>query len=173
MKNRNLKIFLFSAAAGIVMTFSACTNATQGDAGQTAKDTLSEVTEEPATEELSERDKLIINRQELSFKDPENPTDFELKHTPQIDVMEADENGFAEVKITIGQNNIIHPTEAKHWIDYLKVWADDKLVAYVEYEAGLSRGYTAYKVKIDGVKTIKAEAGCNIHGIWSSEKTLE
>jgi superoxide reductase len=27
-------------------------------------------------------------------------------------------------------------------------------------------GYAAYKVKLDGVKTLTAREGCNIHGIW-------
>lgn len=35
-------------------------------------------------EELSERDKLIVNRNRMSVIDPNNPTDFELTHMPNI-----------------------------------------------------------------------------------------
>ena len=51
------------------------------------KDTTPPVTPAPEAvvePEKSEKEKLIINRQKMSFKDPENPTDFEWKHTPDI-----------------------------------------------------------------------------------------
>ena len=167
---KKIRLFLISAIAGSITLFSACTNAEE-TATETIADTLQ--TEEIAEPELSERDKKIVNRQELTFQDAENPTDFELKHTPQIDILEKDEKGFSEIRISIGQNGIIHPTEDNHWIDFLKFWADDKLIASIEYEAGLVGGFASFKVKLDDVKNLKAQIGCNIHGIWEFTKPVE
>lgn len=164
MKRREIiKVLGLSAVAGSVGLLSACTSNPEKEV--VATDTLTKPEEEKI--ELSERDKKIVNRQELSFHDPENPTDFELKHTPEINVLKKDENGFTEVKINIGQKGIIHPTEENHWIDFLTLWADDKQVAHIEYEAGIASGFAIFKLKLDGVKSIKAQIGCNIHGIWA------
>jgi len=165
MKRREIiKVLGLSAVAGSVGLLSACTTNTEEKVA--AADTLTKPEEEKV--ELSERDKKIVNRQELSFHDPEKPTDFELKHTPEISVLKKDDKGFTEVKIIVGQKGIIHPTEDNHWIDYLTLWADEKQVAHLEYEAGIASGFASFKIKLDGVKSIKAQIGCNIHGIWSS-----
>lgn len=113
--------------------------------------------------------KLIINRQKMSFADPENPTDFELKHTPEISFLDSDNNGFTKVKIHIGSKGIVHPTEDNHWIDYLKIYTNDKLVVFTEYENGPIRGYAEYYVKIAKGDTILVDAACNLHGIWSNK----
>jgi len=112
--------------------------------------------------------KLIINRQKMTFLDPENPTDFELKHTPEITVLEKDGLGFTRVKIHVGLKGIVHPTEENHWIDYLKIYTNDKLVSFIEYENGPIRGYAEFFIKLNPKDTIKVEAGCNLHGIWTN-----
>lgn len=116
------------------------------------------------------QDKLIINRQKMSFADPKNPTKHELKHTPDISFHEKDSNGFIKVLITIGQAGIIHPTESNHWIDYLKIYKNDELVSNMVFENGPIRGYGEHYIKLETGDIIKAEAGCNLHGIWESEK---
>ena len=117
---------------------------------------------------LSERDKKIVNRNEMTIKDPENPTKAELKHTPEIKLGDTDELAYTEVKITVG-TGIIHPSTEDHWIDFIKLYADDNLVGTVEFEPGTASGYTVFKIKKENIKTLKAEIGCNIHGIWHSE----
>jgi len=107
-----------------------------------------------------------MNRMEMKPKDPAKPTDFELKHLPQITVKEKDAKGYTMVEITVGQGGIIHPSTPNHWIDFIELYADDKLVGKTILEAELSRGATAFAVKLDGVKTVTARAGCNLHGIW-------
>jgi len=72
----------------------------------------------------------------MSFADPENPTDFELKHTPEITFLEADGIGFTRLKIHVGSKGIVHPTEENHWIDYLKIFTNEKLVVFTEFENG-------------------------------------
>jgi superoxide reductase len=116
--------------------------------------------------------KLIINRQKYSFADPQNPTDFELKHTPEITFLEADNSGFTKVRIHVGLNGIVHPTEENHWIDYLKIYNNDKLVVFTEYENGPIRGYAEFFIKLTKGDKLLVEAGCNLHGIWSNSATF-
>jgi superoxide reductase len=72
------------------------------------------------------------------------------------------------VEITVGQNGIIHPSTPDHWIDFIELYADDKLVGKSTLEAEISRGAASFAVKLDGVKTLTSKAGCNLHGIWTA-----
>jgi superoxide reductase len=139
------------------------------------KDTTPPVTPAPEAvvePEKSEKEKLIINRQKMSFKDPENPTDFEWKHTPDIQLGVTNDKGFTEIDIVVGSKNIIHPTEANHWIDYAMLYADEELLGVMNFELGRTGGFTSFKAKLDGVKVLRAEIGCNLHGIWESSLEL-
>lgn len=113
-----------------------------------------------------------MNRTEMKPQDTAKPTDFELKHLPQITVKEKDANGYTTVEITIGQGGIIHPSTPDHWIDFITLYADDKLVGKSTLEAEISRGVAAFAVKLDNVKTLTSKAGCNLHGIWTASATL-
>ncbi len=113
-----------------------------------------------------------MNRVKMTPADPKNPTNYELKHMPEIKLGKTDKKGFTTVKITVGQNGIIHPSTADHWIDYIELWADNKLVGRTELLPVVSRGYDSYKVNIKGFKKLTAVAGCNLHGIWEDSITL-
>ena len=108
----------------------------------------------------------------MSFIDPENPTDHELKHTPEITFLESDDKGFTKMKIHLGSKGIVHPTEENHWIDYLKIYSNDKLLVFTEFENGPIRGYAEYFVKLAKGDTVLVEAGCNLHGIWTNTATF-
>lgn len=114
----------------------------------------------------------VRNRMEMKPKDAAKPTDFELKHLPQITIKDKDANGYTTVEITIGQGGIIHPSTPDHWIDFITLYADDKLVGKSTLEAEISRGVAAFAVKLDTVKTLTSKAGCNLHGIWTATITL-
>lgn len=109
-----------------------------------------------------------MNRKEMKAKDPKNLDKGELKHTPLITIKEKDEKGYTLVQINIGQGGINHPSTPDHWIDFIELYADDKLVGKNTLEPEISRGATAFSVKLDGVKVLKARSGCNLHGIWTS-----
>lgn len=114
----------------------------------------------------------VMNRIEMKPKDVAKPTDFELKHLPQITVKDKDASGYTTVEITIGQGGIIHPSTPDHWIDFITLYADDKLVGKSTLEAEISRGVAAFAVKLDNVKTLTSKVGCNLHGIWTASITL-
>jgi len=113
----------------------------------------------------------IYNRNRYT-KNAKNPTKGELKHTPEIKIGKKDANGYTLVEITVGQEGIIHPSSEAHWIDFIELDADGKLVARTLFEPGKAMGYAAYKVKLDGVKKLTAREGCNKHGIWEYTITL-
>ncbi|QCD52922.1 desulfoferrodoxin family protein [Campylobacter sp. RM16192] len=117
-------------------------------------------------------EKLITNKKDMMPKDPMNLTEFEAKHLPEIMVKDVDAKGWTLVEVTVGQKNIIHPSEAKHWIYEVDLFADDKLVSKVSLEPETSRGYLAARVNLKGVKTLRSTARCNLHGNFTHTITL-
>ncbi len=108
----------------------------------------------------------IVNKNRMRIKDKNNPTKGELKHTPDIKVGKADKKGYVLVEVTVGQEGIIHPSTKDHWIYNIKLYANGNLVGSVDLEPEISRGYLSARVKKEGLKTLKAEASCNLHGTW-------
>ncbi len=104
----------------------------------------------------------------MSIKDPKNPTKGELKHTPDISIGKKDANGYTTITVTVGKNDIIHPSTDGHWIYKIELFADNKKVSEVSLEPVISRGFLSSKVKLDGVKVIKAISYCNLHGAWEN-----
>jgi superoxide reductase len=113
-------------------------------------------------------DEKHMNRIEMKPKNPAKLDKGELKHTPLITLKEKDAKGYTLVEISVGQGGIIHPSTPDHWIDFIELYADGKLVGKSILEPEISRGAAAFAVKLDGVKELKAKSGCNLHGIWTS-----
>lgn len=121
--------------------------------------------------EASEK-KVYMNRMEMTPKDPKNLGKGELKHSPQITLKDKDAKGYTTVEITVGQGGIIHPSTPTHWIDFISLSADGKLVGKSTLEPEISRGAASFAVKLDNTKTLVAKAGCNLHGIWTTTLSL-
>lgn len=113
-----------------------------------------------------------MNRMDMKPQESSKPNNFELKHMPEIIVKGKDDKGYTMVEIIVGQNDIIHPSTPDHWIDFIELYADDKLVGKNVLEADISRGATAFAVKLEGVKKLTSKAGCNLHGIWTASVDL-
>lgn len=112
------------------------------------------------------------NRLQMKAKDPAKLEKSELKHSPLITIREKDAKGYTLVEITVGQDGIIHPSTADHWIDFICLSADGKLVGKSILQPEISRGAALFAVKLDKVKTLTAKAGCNLHGIWTTNLYL-
>lgn len=125
-----------------------------------------------ATTVNAKEEEPYFNRYEMKPENPAKLSASEMKHTPQITIVAKDKAGYTAVDITVGQGGIIHPSTADHWIDFIELYADGKLVGKSTLEAVISRGQALFAVKLDGVKKLTAKAGCNLHGIWSSELAL-
>lgn len=113
-------------------------------------------------------EKLIVNKQKMQIKDPANPTEAELKHSPEIKIGAADAQGFALVEVNIGQKGVIHPSVANHWIYEIELQADGKKIASVSLEPLASRGYLATRVNTKEVKVLSAISRCNLHGDYTA-----
>ena len=109
-----------------------------------------------------------MNRMEMKPKDSSKMEKGELKHSPLITMKEKDAKGYTLVEVSVGQGGIIHPSTPDHWIDFIELYADDKLVGKSTLEPEISRGVASFALKLDNVKVLKAKAGCNLHGIWTS-----
>lgn len=117
-------------------------------------------------------EKLIVNKEKMSAKDPKNMTGAEKKHTPEITIGDKDSAGYTLVEVNVGQDKVIHPSTDAHWIYEIELYADGKKIDSVALEATLSRGYLGTRVKLDGIKALSAIAKCNLHGDWTSTKAL-
>ena len=113
-------------------------------------------------------EKLLVNKNNVEPKDPKNLTKGEKKHTPSIRIGGKDKAGYTLVEVTVGQDDIIHPSTQKHWIYEIELYADDKKIDTVSLEPVLSRGYLGTRVKLDEVKSLKSVAKCNLHGNYTA-----
>lgn len=109
-----------------------------------------------------------MNRLEMKPKNPAKLDKGELKHSPQVTIKDKDAKGYTLVEITVGQGGIIHPSTPDHWIDFISLSADGKLIGKSTLEPEISRGAASFALKLDNVKTLTAKAGCNLHGIWTT-----
>ena len=119
----------------------------------------------------SEREKLIVNRTPMSVQNPNELTKLEQKHVPDIRIGDKNDKGFTRVDVYCGKG-ITHPVEDNHWIDYISLHKNNTMLGTVEFEAGVVGGFASfYTLLTEGDKLI-AEAGCNLHGIWTSELVI-
>ena len=117
-------------------------------------------------------EKLLVNKEKMTPKDPKKMTKGEQKHTPEIKIGEKDSAGYTLVEVSVGQGDIIHPSTDDHWIYEITLFANGKKIDTVALESSISRGYLGTRVKLDGVKELLAVAKCNLHGEWSSIQTV-
>lgn len=174
MKKKTLtQVLTFVAIFSLIVALGSCKNGGENHDADTQDSSV--VEEDIKVEETTKtRDELIINRQEMSFADPENPVDFELKHTPEITVGEKGEDGKTKISVIVGSEGIIHPETAEHWIDFLelKVEGENEIVELIEFENNEEAGKYDFMVNLEGAKTVTVTAGCNLHGIWKNQVEL-
>ena len=116
--------------------------------------------------------KLVVNTMDMKIQDPKNPTKGELKHSPDIKIGEKDAKGFSLVEVEVGQEGIIHPSTANHWIYQVELYADGKKIAVADLEPEISRGYLSSRVNLVNVKELNAIAKCNLHGNYTSSLSV-
>ena len=99
-----------------------------------------------------------------SIEDAENASDFELKHTPSILVIEGI-NGQV-IKVTIGLKGITHPQTEEHFIEWIRAFDGSELLGDVTFgpddipEAEFAVPRTNNQIIV--------QALCNLHGVWEA-----
>jgi desulfoferrodoxin-like iron-binding protein len=99
-----------------------------------------------------------------SIEDIGSASDFELKHTPNVELEEG-ANGQI-IKVSIGLKDITHPQTEEHFIEWIRVFAGSEPVG--EQVFGPSDEPVAtFEVKRSSEQII-VQSLCNLHGIWEA-----
>ncbi|MCL2631566.1 MAG: class II SORL domain-containing protein [Coriobacteriia bacterium] len=96
--------------------------------------------------------------------DMENATEAELKHTPNIELVDTADG--QAIKVTMGLQGLVHPQTEEHLTEWIKIYVGEELVADVAFGAG-EDPEVVVNFALDG-EEIVAQAQCNLHGIWEA-----
>jgi desulfoferrodoxin-like iron-binding protein len=99
-----------------------------------------------------------------SIENIDTASDFELKHTPNIEVIEG-ANG-QTIKVTIGLKGIAHPQTEEHLIEWIRAFDGTEPVGTVNF-GPTDTPYAEFEVKRSGSQVI-VQALCNLHGLWEA-----
>ena len=101
-----------------------------------------------------------------------NLTIMAKKHTPIIEVpskAKVDEPFVVKIKVG-GIDGVEHPNTLSHWINWVALFAGDRLISRTAFGAELSDRYViAFNVSLKESVTLKARAFCNLHGVWEGK----
>jgi superoxide reductase len=118
--------------------------------------------------------------EEFSLTKLNKPTDWTnltvmaKKHTPIIEApAKAKANEPFAVKIKVGGiDGVEHPNTLSHWINWVALYAGDRLISKTEFAAELSDGYVVtINVTLNASATLRAQEFCNLHGVWEGKAT--
>ena len=101
--------------------------------------------------------------------DPAHMTALEMKHVPQFSLPASMKQGQA-ASITVEVGKTAHPMKADHWIQWIELYADGKLVGKVTLKPG-DKPKASFEVTLTGTQKLRAVINCNVHGLW--ENTTE
>jgi superoxide reductase len=109
---------------------------------------------------------------ELNNPDWNNLTVMAKKHTPIIEApakVKANEPFAVKIKIG-GIDGVEHPNSLSHWINWVALYAGERLIARIELGAELSDGYIiTINVTLAESATLRAQEFCNLHGVWEGK----
>ena len=111
---------------------------------------------------------------EMNRADPANMTDMMRKHTPVIEVpdeVKAGEPLAVFLKVG-GIDGVEHPNLLGHWINWVEVYAGERLLGRVEFAPVVSQPEATLHVTLEEPTTLRVLAYCNLHGAWESTKLV-
>ncbi|MCW4034753.1 MAG: class II SORL domain-containing protein [Candidatus Bathyarchaeota archaeon] len=115
---------------------------------------------------------------EFSLTKLNKPTDWNnlpgmaKKHVPIIEApAQVKANEPFNVKIKVGGiDGIEHPNTLSHWINWVALYAEDRLIAKIEFGAELTNQYVVnVHVTLPETATLRAQEFCNLHGVWEGK----
>ncbi|MCL2339450.1 MAG: hypothetical protein FWC59_00925 [Actinomycetia bacterium] len=99
-----------------------------------------------------------------AIADMDTATDFELKHTPNIEV-QAGANS-RTLKVTIGLKGISHPQTEEHFIEWVRFFVGEDIVGETTF--GPNSVVEAFcEVPLSGPAVV-VQSSCNLHGVWEA-----
>jgi superoxide reductase len=95
------------------------------------------------------------------------------KHVPVIeapDMVKAGEAFTVKVKIG-GIDGVEHPNTLSHWINWLELYAGERLISRVDFTPEMCDGYVvSLNVTLQESATLIARGFCNLHGVWEGKE---
>ncbi|MDR0349976.1 MAG: class II SORL domain-containing protein [Coriobacteriales bacterium] len=99
-----------------------------------------------------------------SIEDIDTASDFELKHTPNVEVIEG-ANG-QTIKVGIGLKGITHPQTEEHYIEWIRAFDGTEPIGTVNFGPA-DTPVASFDVKRSSNQII-VQALCNLHGLWEA-----
>jgi len=111
---------------------------------------------------------------EMNRADPANMIDMMRKHTPVIEAPDQVKTGepFAVALKVGGIEGVNHPNLLGHWINWVDLYAGDRLLARTEFAPVASQPEATLRIALEEPATLRAVAYCNLHGAWESTKAV-
>lgn len=99
-----------------------------------------------------------------SIEDIDTATDYELKHTPNVQVEELASGQL--INVSIGLKGITHPQTPEHFIEWIRVFDGAEPVGERLFGPD-DEPVASFEVKRSNDQII-VQALCNLHGIWEA-----
>jgi len=115
---------------------------------------------------------------EFSLTELNKPVDWKnlpvmaKKHVPIIEApskVKANEPFAVKIKVG-GIDGVEHPNTLSHWINWVALYAGERLISKVEFGSELSDKYVVtLNVTLNETATLRAQEFCNLHGVWEGK----
>ncbi|MDR2671765.1 MAG: class II SORL domain-containing protein [Coriobacteriales bacterium] len=99
-----------------------------------------------------------------SIEDIDTASDFELKHTPKIDLEELASG--QRIKVTIGLKGITHPQTEEHFIEWIRLFVGPEPIGERVFGPA-DEPVAVFEIERSSEQVI-AQALCNLHGLWEA-----
>jgi len=110
---------------------------------------------------------------------PEDWTNLTIMAKKHVPIIEAPEKAKAKEHFTVrikvgGIDGIEHPNTLSHWINWVELYAGDRLISRVNFAPEMCDGYLmTLNVTLNETATLRVRELCNLHGVWEGkEKTI-
>jgi superoxide reductase len=94
------------------------------------------------------------------------------KHVPIIEApakVKANEPFAVKIKIG-GIDGVEHPNTLSHWINWVELYAGQRLISKIEFAPEMTDGYVVtLNVTLSESATLRAQELCNLHGVWEGQ----
>jgi superoxide reductase len=115
---------------------------------------------------------------EFSLTELNKPIDWDnlhgmaKKHVPIIeapDTVRANEPFVVKIKIG-GIDGVEHPNTLSHWVNWVTLYAGERLISRVDFGSELSDKYVVtINVTLNESTILRAQEFCNLHGVWEGK----
>ena len=121
---------------------------------------------------------VLSTEKEFSLTELNKPADWNnltgmaKKHVPIIEapaMVKANEPFVVKIKVG-GIDGVEHPNTLSHWVNWVALYAGERLISRIEFGSELSDGYVvSLNVTLNQSAILRVQEFCNLHGIWEGK----